>query len=166
MTAVSRAEAEEHLRLWIETLRTTTDEQSTGLLARQEAEEDTVGYCCLGIGCKIAGIAHVKSEPVEDGEVEVHHYFDGCDELAPPAFVEWLGFETGEKGNSGVGFDLQLAVPDARNMSVSDRPDMWRDRKGTPLRNLLSAAEMNDSLHLTFPQIADCVAYFGIEGTA
>jgi hypothetical protein len=155
-----------NLDKWIADLRTTDAPQCTGSLSEFVAwtvdppedeaefvEYDVVGYCCLGRG-----------EVARGATFEGQHTV-GMD-LATREFIDWLGVEYDEHHDRDVhdgdgsdycncGWDLVLDVPDQYSV-------------GTPVTNVLPsrmpvvASNLNDSWHLTFPQIADMVAYFGI----
>lgn len=139
---------EQHVKEWIAALRDPDNKQITGTLARRLGHEDEVGYCCLGLGCEVAGIPVYIDLPSEiiNSNNELVEVVKTADDLPPFAFHRWLGLD--RLTDVGMG-DVYV-----------DWPDLL-DRGGEPLSNL-TCAELNDTAHLTFSQIADVLEYFGI----
>lgn len=128
---------------WIEELRTTDKKQGKNVL-KNTLPNDSVEYCCLGIGCELADIHEERPESWGPSS------FAGWDTLAPPEFLYWLGVW------DGLNHDETDLYPDwgdvIGNLQDGDRNYL----------RYLSAASMNDGGDFTFAQIADVFAYFGI----
>ena len=73
----------EHMRLWVEALRSGRYEQTTGRLRGE------TGYCCLGVACDISGLA----DWAEAGSDEYPWSYGGAEEILPDGVAEWLGVE-------------------------------------------------------------------------
>lgn len=141
---------------WAEFLQTTDLPQTKAHLKEVRLEDglwETVGYCCLGIGCLIAGIdEEIPNENDMDGLNEFA-YFGGQQDLAPGEFIQWLGL---------IGEDQALYL--------GDGSDLWIDGGGYTVRkgDLLEVqftvplTVLNDDWRLTFAQIGDCIKYFGL----
>lgn len=150
----------DNIKRWTNELRVTDLPQAKAMLAVLRVEdsgdsdarpENTVGYCCLGIGCLVAGIDSSKVDRLGLDEQVLIEYltFDGEDRLAPTSFAAWLGFGWGSDGWMTSKIQtLVLAAPELRLLDG--------DRLDSPLTIL------NDNWDLTFPQIADCIDYFGV----
>lgn len=142
---------EVHVNEWVAALRITQAPQIVGTLVNEVQVGDAMvpGFCCLGIGQKVAGIElHAP-----DWSHESWAFSEGTD-LPGREFLDWLGVV----GTDGVGdADVVVAWP----------ADLL-DREGFPYLpdptsgGGLTCATLNDGLRLTFPQIADLVAYFGV----
>lgn len=133
-------------------LRTTTLAQGGGSLHRvsrfgNRVEEE---FCCIGVGCRVA---RIRVDPRRDEvwnsptfAVAVH--YEGCSELPPIQFFEWLGFENARMNDN---HDLHLDVP-------TD----WKDLDGQWMLASCALTTLNDRNRLTFAQIGDLIAYFGL----
>lgn len=154
---------EEHLNRWLHELRTTTAQQTNSVLASGE-DSDHLAFCCLGIGCQVAGLgleAEYPDEEESDGE-EVTWRFDGCQDLPPSDFHAWLGLYTEDEAYGHGAEDVYLDWPDAHYLRREHgRAGQALVDGGKPMD--WTCAGLNDDAHLTFPQIADMIAYFGIK---
>jgi hypothetical protein len=175
----------DHLRSWVTELREGDRLQVKGGLAKFTSDNDgttKVGYCCLGVGCEVAGVDKYQfqfEDPDEnDEDADAYSYgTGGMTELAPPEFLTWLGF-TVDDNHAGNGYDLRLDyVPDdLADVSVQGTEEQhakWTERVAEYERPYsdyadplfpLTLAGLNDS-GFTFAQIADCIDYFGITQT-
>lgn len=159
----------ERIRAWCDVLWEGTYEQGKGHLAASTVtfHEDadptvTVGYCCLGVGCLVAGVRHeVETNPserlVEEGD-PLGNFGDGYTDLAPPEFMDWLGLPVGnsigrETNGSDVYIDIPVGMP---KQGLEDAGSAFQQTQGQ-----ITAAGLNDS-GFTFPQIADLIWYFGL----
>lgn len=133
----------DNMEAWLNELRTTNEPQADGVLY------DGSGYCCLGIGEKLRG------HNLDDGA--------GHDILASPDFIHWLGLELDERGEDIISdqdytpysYDIFIDYP-------SKEFPMRLDNRIRPTLEV-SASTMNDTLDLTFAQIADMISYFGVK---
>lgn len=144
-----------HLNKWLHALRTTDKPQAQQQLAgRVESHGGDLGYCCLGIGCVVMGLEptyeklneydfnYVEGEPDDFTRVT----FEGEPTIAPSTFGAWLGIEEYDEP----GIDPELSIP-------------WEyDRRTSKHREMVTCAGLNDDWRLTFSQIADMIAYFGL----
>lgn len=135
----------EHFNAWLTALETTDAPQTQGQLAEQR-DDDVIAYCCLGLGCKVAGLPF---RPAPDNRLTVH----GFASLPPAEFGDWLGVELEDATTA----DLLIDWPEDL---IDNNGDSFRDGDER------SAVGLNDGLKLTFPQIADVLRYFGIRGMA
>lgn len=141
-------------RQWIESLRHTNLEQANGTLLRA-TRYHIEAACCLGVGCLL--VPHVNPFNLVG------------DALPPHSFIEWLGLNLDVEGvvqSDGEQADLipdwpaeGLTLRDLKNPTI-EHPDGQFD----PGVERTTAASLNDSWKLTFPQIADVFDYFGIAG--
>lgn len=140
----------ENFERWLQTLETTPLPQAKNTLVRDlrgsNEGSDLLGYCCLGIACKIS----------PDGS----RFLDGNEDLLPVSVADWLGlgeyWETPEysiitwedvRDNfDSYSFDIELDVD-------------IEQRGGGSLS--ITTAWLNDQ-GFTFAQIADMLRYFGI----
>lgn len=130
---------EENFNAWIQELRTTTKKQGKHLLKYVSVEGGETHYCCLGIGCELAGLEE------EYNSYSGTSFFNGYPTLAPPAFLRWLGLLDKTEDEVDIYPDWPAGLSNEYGRYASD----------------LSAAGMNDA-GFTFAQIADVFAYFGI----
>lgn len=142
-----------HVQEWVDALRSDaypqTRERLKGLVLDDDgAVTDVVGYCCLGVGCEVA---HITQEHGGYGVV-------GADMLPPIEFMEWLGItefnEPNNPSGDGVTFNLYLDAP-------ADLETRTSAYSGCKLR-MVALSDLNDDVRLTFPQIGDLIAYFGV----
>jgi len=140
------------------------------LAARPDSDpRNDLEWCCLGIGCEVAGVEAVPlSEWGPDGTETTLQFMFGKQEammLAPAELVEWLGFTIPMK-NPGTGYDFAIDWP-------RDQKEPWR--WATPYNVAFNYTEyvmidadtatlsaLNDE-GFTFAQIADLIDYFGIK---
>jgi hypothetical protein len=150
------------LNEWIEQMRTTEKPQADGKLCKQ-IDAGVYGYCCLGLGSLLVpGIDQnfVDNDPDDEGldvEDRTIVYFNGQEDLAPLAFIHWLGLRI-DAMSEAEGYDLRPDFP--TDLRVQGSRDSTAGNHGLMVDNC-SAAGMNDS-GLTFSQIADTFAYFGV----
>lgn len=147
----------EHWKQWLHELRTTDAGQAHGHMSRITlAEGDTHGKinnCCLAVGTRLVpdikitqGTGFTRSQ-FKFGEHQ--HY-----RTAPIEFIRWvgLGHMVGDV-NETASFDVVLdythpgATQDGALLNPDDVTGAW----------------MNDTVRLTFPQIADMLDYFGVK---
>jgi hypothetical protein len=125
-----------NMMAWCDTLATTTDPQATGTMVDDRydsnADRTILHFCCLGIGERMANPQSPHLRPNEWGQ-------------ASREFIEWLGIYDKE---SDITFDPEGDGADP----VLDWPREYQT----------SCAGLNDDWHLTFPQIADMIRYFGL----
>lgn len=149
---------EPHVRQWTTVLRSTPSPQVTGTLVDEVVDTSghlVPGFCCLGIGQKVAGIPLNHSEDPDPDEGERRWQFTEGDDLPSERFLRWLGVDRVEGfGDSDVDVDWPVELV---------------DREGYPYlaSNVspgggLTCASLNDTTKLTFAQIADVVDYFGV----
>lgn len=166
----------ENLRTWTEALRSGAYDQVDGTLAKQEEGEKKIAYCCLGVGCVLAGVPHEKRAHVCDsdeedwcesgGHGEVKHLFGAecATDLPPAEFHDWLGL-----ANEGgvLGGDVYLDWPVEYQTLTTQGPkpsESYPGHRTQPLNQAaMTCANLNDSLRLSFPQIADMIDYFGVK---
>lgn len=144
---------EENFRAWLNEMWTTDKPQATGNLCAltNEGADYALGYCCLGLGSMLVpNIVTHNFVDEESGSIEKVAFGDeGCDELAPAEFIEWLGFTHGSahQYDLRVDWDESLRVPNG---------GFYEDSS-----DLTSAASLNDS-GFNFKQIADIFNHFGV----
>lgn len=134
----------ENRKAWTTELRTTHRPQAQGALRdRVPSGEDrsfVTGYCCLGIG-----------EGVRLGYNNIPRAT-----LPTRDFAEWIGLHVPDEWSPTTAIDPVIDTGWDRNL--------LRDRQGVPYEWTCSA--LNDDYHFTFPQIADIIDYFGLDGAA
>jgi hypothetical protein len=143
---------EAHVQEWVDALRSDaypqTRERLKGLVLDAVGDvTDEVGYCCLGVGCEVA---HITQEHGGYGTA-------GVDMLPPLEFMEWLGiteFNSESNREGDASFNLYLDAP-------ADLMLREPVRSGYKL-HLVPLSDLNDVVRLTFPQIGDLIAYFGV----
>jgi hypothetical protein len=161
MTGTTIPHNAEHLEAWLHDLETTDAPQGTGVLYRENAAKDaSIGYCCLGRGCRVMGLPSTLTNDDEEnfGDTIAVFGHDGYTALAPPEFIEWLGIDLTAEPTSE-GYDIALDVP-AHLVSRNDS-----------LGEVAHCSSLNDGIlrldhagRCTFAQIADMIRYFGIAG--
>lgn len=119
-----------------EVLQTTDKKQGREHLCRRQ-DDGTYAFCCMGVMSDELDIPHTE---LESGAVA----YNGCFAFPPAMLFKRLGFD-GFSGKAGTLF-LDAAE--------------YRDREDHPLD--LSLDQLNDILELTFAQIGDLIAYFGL----
>lgn len=151
----------ENFEQWMDWLRANDLPQADGTLMQREVDEEgdpiidpktgedkVVGFCCMGVAC-------IKADP--DNEWQ----WMGQD-LPPVAFHQWLGLAM-QPGDAND--DVRLDAPDDLLMRPAAEAQPIKSplpsKIGEPM-SMLTASKMNDTLGLTFPQIADMFTYFGI----
>lgn len=137
----------DNVRKWTTALRETNSPQTQGRLARDLGGGE-IGYCCLGLGCEVAGIP--SRSQVFGGDEPVIHYA-GSSDLAPRGFHDWLD-------NGQTRGDVHLDWPHRHYEQRYDESATY----GNPWMGW-TCAGLNDDCGLTFSQIADMIDYFGIK---
>jgi hypothetical protein len=146
----------DNFNTWLAALRDGTRKQGKMRLATVH-QDDTVSYCCMGIGCAVAEIEVRASEysHTDAGTGDTYTWLKyghvEASDLPPDEFVEWLDLATATGDNTW-------------HMYLGDQGPEPYDLKtkhgdyivGAPL------ATLNDEWGLTFPQIADLLDYFGV----
>lgn len=147
----------EHVKEWTRALRSGKYRQigETLVDTTDKADPDSsLAYCCMGVVAALAGNkVHVDFEDNEDDEGHIlrnwRAYMADGSELPGPITHAWLGLQLTQNLREGGEEDIHVKY---------DLPDQG----GLPCT--LTCAMMNDSLHLSFDQIADMIDYFGIKG--
>lgn len=114
-------------KLWVDALRSGEFEQGTGAL-RRVLPGNTDKYCCLGVLSELAYRAGVVGVGRTLESRGVTQYGNATAYL-PPEVCEWAGISMEEDG------DVDLRYEDGYE----------------------PATHLNDSVRLTFAQIADCI---------
>lgn len=148
------------ITVWVRRLRSGDYPQGRGRLRRDlrlpnGKPTQSSGYCCLGVLCEMAveagAIGKIEFRPKEfaGGLEETATYYDAMGDLPSEGVWVWAGLP-----GSQAGGNVYLDAPhDLRTLpQMGDAP---------PLRTL-SLAYLNDTLRLTFDQIADLIDYFGL----
>lgn len=82
----------EHIRLWVDALRSGKYKQGSGYLRQGDK------YCCLGVVCELCPLVEAEASNAlsnEDPEYErTVYYYDGQMGLLPGAVADWLGLES------------------------------------------------------------------------
>lgn len=132
-------QAREHLEAWLHDLRTTNYPQTHNTLVRGLGPDQPgpVAFCCLGIGYRTMG------KDVED--------FRGRS-LPDPDFIAWLGLDPSDFNDTDPIIDFPVDLMSQGKDDGRLHLPVW----GT------TASQLNDDWCLTFPQIADVIAYFGL----
>lgn len=113
---------------WLTALRSGEYAQTKGALERiEETANGPVGFCCLGVLCKIAADEGVIERKETDRTFDKGVQYDGVYALPPTTVTEWAGIET-----------------------FTDFP-----LRSEPLHDNL--ANLNDIHGYTFAQIADII---------
>lgn len=124
----------DHMEMWFQALESDRYEQGQEKLVQFHPEDKERGfYCCLGVGCEIAGL---NPDTWED------------EHLAPLALVDWLGVRHVRDYPDEEGWDLYIDFPEDLQPADGSRE--------------ITAASLNDS-GCTFKQIAQTIRYFGIK---
>lgn len=142
---------------WADHLRSTTKSQGHGYLALRAMGTDKVAYCCMGLGCTL--IPSLRMEGAEDGEI---FSFGGHTKYPPMEFLRWLGFTTLPRSVSDAGSTkLKIDWPLVSYPLTQGKPGEMRSEFRQHDFNL---DFLNDTVRLTFDQIGDLIAYFGVKG--
>jgi hypothetical protein len=159
---------------WVDDLAVTTLDQATGHLVAIDVETGKpVGYCCLGHGCTLMPNLHLRAQVAMDEDGNELHYFEekgsifGEEDLAPEEFRAWLGVVNLNPGQA----DLYLDVSEGWGWLTQGRERLNAADgvidiigEGEPVDQWATCSLLNDCANLTFPQIADMLRYFGING--
>jgi hypothetical protein len=146
---------------WLRLLRTTEKPQAQSSLYLWSTDEAKQGYCCLGLGCLL--VPGLTIEWLEEdygptdhghGEVEGEVYFGGITDLAPKAFIDWLGLPYA--ADNTTGYDVWPDYPDDFIFINNGERTTFEFNP-----NHVSASGLNDG-GFTFAQIADVFDYFGV----
>lgn len=154
---------------WADELSTTNEQQVTGALCQVGIRGDAA-YCCLGFGSTLVPNLYItmpsamKIADSDDNHAKALFGATEADGLAPPEFMEWLGYVMDDDpGQRDVYFDFpdNLRVRSAEDRDAANEGgDVGYDEEGAWLPNL-TAADANDS-GFTFAQIADIIHHFGL----
>jgi hypothetical protein len=167
-------------KAWCANLMTTTEPQANGKLARLvdvapqgQPHRLEVGFCCLGIGSKQAGVHWERFDNEDEDEDGAVFYFgtDAVDGLAPREFIEWLGFEV-PLGKGTSEFDLVLDWPEDWTLPSHQHIGTDETHRGCVTHDgdryvhdrTTDCSGLNDNLGLTFAQIGQLVNYIGLKG--
>lgn len=126
--------------LWLEALRSGEYDQAKGTL-KEDQEDGSVGYCCLGVLCEVAvqeGVIKpaVPWKPIDDDDYMGncgHYKYDTEMDVLPDAVMEWAGI------NSKSGM-----LPEFFTFENSEH-------------TAGSLVDLNDDFHFDFNQIADVI---------
>lgn len=138
-----------NVKTWVAALRDPSKKQVRGALKRDG------GNCCLGLGCEVMGL-----EPVFDQDTHVWGYRADADMdfgyLPPMEFHHWLGIEPlGGSDDVYIDWPVDLLLADGYTENSQDG-----------FVPVLGCAVLNDTVGLSFSQIADLIDYFGVRDTA
>lgn len=155
----------ERTNQWARWLQTTPMKQGTGALHKVDPETGSHLFCCLGLGVEKSQ-AYDRKEEQESSEeydregepIRVFAY-DGADGLPNGAFYQWLGFNEDDLAGAGYNSDQDDAGLDC--YLLAGWVVLLHPLNGERLGQHTLAA-INDDWGLTFPQIGDLIAYFGI----
>lgn len=163
----------ENVKKWTAALREPDRVQVNGALTGwiiPDESDPVLGDCCLGVGCKVAEVPMVVHGDLQDTDYTVEYGATGNTGLPPEEFHLWLGtidhlhevddYE-GALIDPADGTDVYLAIPSGVWTVKVQMLDGTTG--GTDLRDLNGCSMLNDTVGLTFPQIADMIDYFGIE---
>ena len=140
----------EHMRLWVDALRSGEFTQTKGVNYRPEPfegdedlEPQPAGYCCLGVACEVAvknGFVFMDYTTDEPLPADEQGWWRGEGDL-PSEVRDWLGLTRS-------------------NPTIADVPATWTPkwRYATPKTEPVTTAIIaNDELGWTFAQIADAL---------
>ena len=140
---------------WEAALRSGEYKQGNSLLKYTDSG-GALRYCCLGVLCEVGGVEGLPAD--SDFAAYPRYLFDGCS-LAPP--LELLDRFAGKHISDMT--DLTLALPpeiDDQLYSMLEKlDDEERETSRTGSNGEYAAAYLNDTIGLTFEQIADCVRF-------
>lgn len=127
-------EQEEHVRLWVEALRSKEFQQA------RESLCNGVGHCCLGVGAEVfrrlTGRGQWKGVRGEDGEMSFEVDGHTSTTFLPPPVAEFYGLRT-TRGT------LRDAIP-----VTADHDDEWAAK---------TLYDLNDEGRWDFNRIADLI---------
>jgi hypothetical protein len=142
-----------NLGKWIKALRSKRYPQAGGFLYDVERK----GYCCLGVVQKISRVCRWDEERrqfVDKHEDSFKHC--GNSFLTVDA-AKWLG----TYGTLFTADNPEIYLPKEYNYSaLCDKGMVDEETLAKALPDSITCSSMNDSWHLTFPQIADMLQYF------
>lgn len=137
-----------NVRKWVDYLRSGRYKQANGQLAKVD-KKGNKSYCCLGVGCVAMGLRGHR-----DGDALKYRGFDS---MPPKKFHDWLGVTL--RDDDAVEGDVFLDIP--KRHPGNHRPiKIFTNRDGTEIED--ACASLNDTLQLSFDQIADMIDYFGL----
>jgi len=93
---------------WCETLESGEYQQASGSLYRKEANTNSDGFCCLGVGCKVA---EIDIPIISDGSRSVSG-------LPPSSFANWLEIKPIETTENIVGIGLESIVKTGKIVNI------------------------------------------------
>lgn len=122
------------IKMWTEALRSGDYSQARNALRVDgpDDENETAGFCCLGVACDLALKDGVPIEAVDVGYRPMNNtnVYSGA---LPPEVIEWLGLTDDQRGESG-DFRVKYGVDESDYL-----------------------AGINDSGDYTFAEIADII---------
>jgi hypothetical protein len=131
---------------WVDELRSGKYAQCTGTLQSEDTEE-VVGYCCLGVGCRVAekhGNIEIIAGITRHGRPLT---LNGGDLSHQPEAQDWLGL-IGECGQLGTKIYVDRKIESAEDHVAYGGEDSI---------SIDSLAGLNDEAGATFPEIADFI---------
>jgi hypothetical protein len=144
----------ENMERWVTALRSGEFPQAKSTLEAVDytyddggevADTEVRGYCCLGVACKIA-----------DPDNEWN--WRGID-LPPADFLRWTGLIADDQFSDDE--DPYVDFPEGMVDQGSER-QVQMGRAPQHLSGHVTCSYLNDTLELSFEQIADLIAYFGL----
>lgn len=127
----------ERVRLWVDDLRTTSSEQTTGRLY-----DGQDGFCCLGRACVVAGVGDFKEG--DDGDIRYVCELDDSATELPYDVAVWYGFIDEDLDVDGQEFVFRDPALHAPGGEMSDNASCLNDTWG------LSFAEIADAIEATW----------------
>jgi len=143
---------------WSAALRSDAYEQARGTLHRTridlgiDGDNNTVGWCCLGVMCDLAYRDKVVTRKTQEYDDESFDMYgeDNDSAYLPREVSKWAGIDSRE-----VYFDVTHLIGNVIpvvNLTV-EHTEMYDD----PGRLIVSAVFLNDHYKLSFEQIADLI---------
>lgn len=144
---------QENVATWTAALRSGAYEQTDGTMVRMVDNRDAdsrLTYCCMGVAAVEAGatVSVYREGLDEDGAFYEAYCQDGAD-MPGRVTRSWLG--------------LDVDMDDSEQDIHIDWPEGLLSRSDKMPLDSITCSGLNDTLHLTFPQIADVIDYFGIK---
>lgn len=137
---------QDNLKAWTHKLRDPWLKQANGQLGKR-TEDGGESFCCLGVG---ETLIHKYVEQ-EDGAFK----FDHTTTFPTEEWFKWIG--------------IDVLIEEWDEWPEEPDPIIDHDFGTGPGKNhigpRITASVLNDVWHLTFPQIADVIDYFGLEDT-
>jgi len=138
---MNEAVNKEHVRLWVQALRSPGLIQGHGALAKRKSEDEPWQQCCLDVACRVAMDNGVELEETVDQQTWGWSRGYVFNLKTPPEVEPWKEFTTMPNVvRTWYGFDYGNVSP----MKYGAREDV-------------SAIDLNDELRLSFAVIADII---------